>query len=85
MEDSGGSFIRTYAEFIEGFAILFAIIIVVFVTAWNDWTKEKQFRGLQDKISEEQTCSVIRNGESVEIIVAELVVGDIVQVKYREC
>jgi len=78
------SWVTKYAEFIEGFAILFAIMIVVFVTAWNDWSKEKQFRGLQDKISEEQTCSVIRNGESLEIVVAELVVGDVVQVKYGD-
>jgi len=78
------NWVTKYAEFIEGFAILFAIMIVVFVTAWNDWSKEKQFRGLQDKISEEQTCSVIRNGESLEIVVAELVVGDVVQVTYGD-
>jgi len=82
--DTEISWVTKYAEFIEGFAILFAIMIVVFVTAWNDWSKEKQFRGLQDKISEEQTCSVIRNGESLEIVVAELVVGDVVQVKYGD-
>ena len=28
-------------------AILLAVIIVVLVTAFNDWSKEKQFRGLQ--------------------------------------
>ena len=84
LNDPEISFVTKYAEFIEGFAILFAIMIVVFVTAWNDWSKEKQFRGLQDKISEEQTCSVIRNGESIEIVVAELVVGDVVQVKYGD-
>ncbi len=32
---------------IEGVAILVAVIIVVFVTAFNDWSKERQFRGLQ--------------------------------------
>ena len=32
---------------IEGAAILIAVVIVVFVTAFNDWSKEKQFRGLQ--------------------------------------
>ena len=37
-------------DWIEGFAILVAVIIVVFVTAFNDWSKEKQFRGLQVKI-----------------------------------
>ena len=37
-------------DWIEGFAILVAVIIVVFVTAFNDWSKEKQFRGLQVKL-----------------------------------
>ena len=30
---------------IEGAAILVSVIIVVLVTAFNDYTKEKQFRG----------------------------------------
>ena len=36
-----------HADWIEGVAIFLAVIIVVFVTAFNDWSKEKQFRGLQ--------------------------------------
>ena len=35
---------------IEGFAILCAVFLVVIVTAVNDWTKERQFRGLQKKL-----------------------------------
>lgn len=35
---------------IDGVAILAAVVIVVLVTAMNDWTKEKQFRGLQKKL-----------------------------------
>ena len=35
---------------IEGAAILAAVVIVVLVTALNDWTKERQFRGLQKKL-----------------------------------
>lgn len=31
--------------YIEGAAILVSVIIVVLVTAFNDYTKEKQFRG----------------------------------------
>ena len=34
-------------DWIEGLAILLAVVIVVLVTAFNDWSKEKQFRGLQ--------------------------------------
>jgi hypothetical protein len=33
------------AGWIEGAAILVSVIIVVLVTAFNDYTKERQFRG----------------------------------------
>ena len=70
------------AGWIEGLAILVAVFVVVFVTAFNDWRKEKQFRGLQEKIEHEHKFSVIRNGEVTQIPVSEIVVGDICQVKY---
>lgn len=35
---------------VEGFAILMAVAIVVLVTAINDYTKEQQFRDLQKKL-----------------------------------
>ena len=66
--------------YIEGAAILIAVVIVVLVTAFNDWSKEKQFRGLQDRIEGEQTFSVIRRGQAVQIQIGEIVVGDVMQV-----
>lgn len=75
---------ENHADWIEGLAILLAVVIVVFVTAFNDWTKEKQFRGLQDRIEGEQTFSVIRNSTPVQIQVGEIVVGDIIQTKYGD-
>jgi len=33
---------------LEGFAIIVAVAIVVLVTAWNDWSKEQEFRKLQE-------------------------------------
>ncbi|KAF6037394.1 PMCA [Bugula neritina] len=69
---------------IEGAAILGAVIIVVLVTAFNDWRKEKQFRGLQEKIDHDHVFSVIRLGKAEEIPVSEIVVGDICQVKYGD-
>nr|AXS78278.1 Plasma membrane calcium-transporting ATPase 3 [Anisakis simplex] len=72
------------AGWIEGCAILVAVIVVVLVTALNDWSKEKQFRGLQSKIETEHKFSVIRNGEPIDIVVNELVVGDIARVKYGD-
>jgi Ca2+ transporting ATPase len=72
------------ANWIEGAAILVAVVVVVMVTALNDWTKEKQFRGLQSKIDTEHKFSVIRDGQAVDISVHELVVGDIARVKYGD-
>ncbi len=63
-------------------AILVAVLVVVFVTAFNDWRKEKQFRGLQNKIECEHKFAVIRSGEVQQISVADIVVGDICQIKY---
>lgn len=70
------------AGWIEGVAILGAVIVVVFVTAFNDWRKEKQFRGLQSKIEHEHKFATIRSGEVLQISIADLMVGDICQVKY---
>lgn len=72
------------AGWIEGAAILVSVIIVVFVTAFNDYTKEKQFRGLQSRIEHEHKFAVIRGGEVIQILVTDLVVGDICQVKYGD-
>ena len=72
------------AGWIEGVAILVAVFVVVFVTAFNDWRKEKQFRGLQSKIEHEHKFATIRGGEVVQIPVSDLIVGDICQVKYGE-
>uniref|UniRef100_A0A4W4GMY7 Calcium-transporting ATPase n=1 Tax=Electrophorus electricus TaxID=8005 RepID=A0A4W4GMY7_ELEEL len=80
VEDEG----EAQAGWIEGAAILFSVIIVVLVTAFNDWSKEKQFRGLQSRIEQEQKFTVIRNGQVIQIPVAEIVVGDIAQIKYGD-
>eukprot|EP00092_Neocalanus_flemingeri_P032059 GFUD01034844.1.p1 GENE.GFUD01034844.1~~GFUD01034844.1.p1 ORF type:complete len:1187 (+),score=184.87 GFUD01034844.1:419-3979(+) len=71
-------------DWIEGLAILLAVVIVVLVTAFNDWSKEKQFRGLQDRIEGEQTFSVIRSNTMTQVQVGEIVVGDIISVKYGD-
>ncbi|GAB6019398.1 Plasma membrane calcium-transporting ATPase 3, variant 3 [Chamberlinius hualienensis] len=72
------------AGWIEGAAILISVLVVVLVTAFNDYTKERQFRGLQNRIEHEHKFSVIRGGEVQQIPVGEVVVGDIAQVKYGD-
>ena len=49
---------------VEGAAILVAVSVVVLVTAFNDWTKERQFRGLQTKLENTQryvVCTITVN------------------------
>ncbi|XP_051950145.1 plasma membrane calcium-transporting ATPase 3-like isoform X1 [Xyrauchen texanus] len=79
-EDEG----EAEAGWIEGAAILLSVFCVVLVTAFNDWSKEKQFRGLQSRIEQEQRFAVVRNGTVIQIPVAEMVVGDVAQVKYGD-
>ncbi|VDL19868.1 unnamed protein product [Hymenolepis diminuta] len=69
---------------IEGVAILVAVIVVVAVVAVNDWQKEKQFRGLQSRIEAEQKFTVLRSGYIKEISIADIVVGDVCLVKYGD-
>ncbi|XP_037109731.1 plasma membrane calcium-transporting ATPase 1-like [Syngnathus acus] len=69
---------------IEGAAILLSVACVVLVTAFNDWSKEKQFRGLQSRIEQEQKFSVLRAGQLAHVKVSDMVVGDIAHVKYGD-
>ncbi|CAN0061213.1 unnamed protein product [Lampetra planeri] len=81
---SGGEEGEAEAGWIEGAAILLSVIVVVLVTAFNDWSKERQFRGLQNRIEQEQKFTVIRQGQVIQIPVADIVVGDVAQVKYGD-
>ncbi|XP_050357008.1 plasma membrane calcium-transporting ATPase 2 isoform X4 [Nymphalis io] len=71
-------------QWIEGLAILISVIVVVIVTAFNDYTKERQFRGLQSRIEGEHKFAVIRSGEVNQVPISDIVVGDICQIKYGD-
>ncbi|XP_034440640.1 plasma membrane calcium-transporting ATPase 2 isoform X3 [Hippoglossus hippoglossus] len=79
-EDEG----EAEAGWIEGAAILLSVVCVVLVTAFNDWSKEKQFRGLQNRIEQEQKFQVVRGSQVIQLPVADIVVGDIAQIKYGD-
>lgn len=57
---------------------------MVLVTAFNDYSKERQFRGLQSRIEGEHKFSVIRSSEVKQVPVGDIVVGDICQIKYGD-
>jgi Ca2+ transporting ATPase len=64
---------------IEGACIIFAVFVVTFVTAINDYQKEAQFRSL-NAVKEDEKIKVIRNGQPAEVSKFGLMVGDIVRV-----
>jgi Ca2+ transporting ATPase len=66
-------------EWVEGACIIFAVIVVTFVTAINDYQKEQQFRAL-NAVKEDEKIKVIRNGAPMEVSKWSIVVGDILRV-----
>jgi Ca2+-transporting ATPase len=67
-------------QWVEGVAIVVAILIVVIVGAANDWQKERQFAKLNRK-KEDRRVKVIRSAKTVEISVFDLVVGDVMHLE----
>ena len=67
-------------EWVEGVAIMVAIIIVVVVGAANDYQKERQFVKLNKK-KEDRNVKVIRSGKSREISVHDILVGDVMHLE----
>lgn len=67
-------------QWVEGVAIIVAIVIVVSVGAANDWQKERQFVKLNKK-KESRNVKVIRSGKSREISVYDILVGDVMHLE----
>jgi len=67
-------------EWIEGVAIMVAIIIVVVVGAINDWQKESQFVKLNKK-KDNRLVKAVRSGRTREISVFDILVGDVVKLE----
>lgn len=67
-------------SWVEGVAILFAVMIVVLVGSVNDYQKEAQFRKLNAK-KEDREVKALRNGETVLISVYDIVVGDVLHLE----
>jgi P-type Ca2+ transporter type 2B len=82
--DEDGETNEVVSGMIDCGAILIAVIIIVLVTSVNDWSKDRKFRSLQNKIDDSHLLTVLRDKAIVQIQVANLVVGDICMIKYGE-
>ncbi|KAI1004356.1 Calcium-transporting ATPase 2 [Podosphaera aphanis] len=67
-------------EWVEGVAIVAAILIVVIVGSLNDWQKERQFVKLNSK-KQDRTVNVVRSGKTREISVFDVMVGDVMHLE----
>ena len=65
---------------LESFAILTSVCIVVLVTASIDYGKQFAFQRLSKSLDERNTKSVIREGEHLVVTDANIAVGDILSV-----
>lgn len=63
---------------IDGMAILVAVIIVLTVTAWNDWSKDKKFKKLLT-LQSDKKAKVIRDGKQLLISSWDVLVGDLIE------
>ncbi|SCO33757.1 probable calcium P-type ATPase NCA-3 (Ca2+-transporting ATPase) [Fusarium fujikuroi] len=70
----------TPVDWVEGVAILGAVVIVVVVASHNDWQKEKAFVKLNTK-KDDREVKVIRSGKSMLVNVADVVVGDVMNLE----
>jgi Ca2+-transporting ATPase len=67
-------------EWIEGVAIIAAIVIVVLAGSLNDYQKERQFAKLNRK-KQDRVVRVIRSGKTIELSVFDILVGDVVHLE----
>lgn len=67
-------------EWVEGVAIVAAILIVVIVGTLNDWQKERQFIKLNKK-KDDRVCKVVRSGKTMQISVYDILAGDVMHLE----
>jgi len=68
---------------LEGASIFVAVIIIVSVTAGNNYLKEKQFRKLNE-MATKKDVNVIRHGQQSRLSAFDLSVGDLVEIETGE-
>ncbi|KAI1371451.1 plasma membrane calcium-transporting ATPase [Hypoxylon crocopeplum] len=67
-------------DWVEGVAIIIAILIVTLVGSLNDWQKERAFVRLNAK-KEDREIKVVRSGKSFTINVHDILVGDVLHLE----
>ncbi|OJJ40168.1 hypothetical protein ASPWEDRAFT_63626 [Aspergillus wentii DTO 134E9] len=67
---------QSKVDWIEGVSICVAVLIVVTVTAGNDWQKERQF-GKLNKRKADRDVKAVRSGQPAMVHITDITVGDV--------
>lgn len=73
---------QSSTDWIDGMAIVFAIIIVVITSSVTNYSKELKFRELSKQGKSMFSLAVLRNKKTEKITSEDLLVGDIVKLEY---
>ena len=65
---------------LDGIAIFIAVILIVSVTAGNNYIKDQQFQKL-NAISDNRCMNTMRSGKIIQLNIYELLVGDIILIE----
>ncbi len=63
--------------FVEGTAVIIAVLIVSFVGGGNNWNQERQFQKLNER-TKDRPAKVIRDGKIISTSASQIQVGDLV-------
>lgn len=69
-------------DWIDGVAIIFAILVVVITSAVTNHGKEKQFQNLKKVNQSMFNLIALRKGKTIQISSEDVVVGDIIKLEY---
>ena len=68
-------------DWVDGFSIIIAVILVVSVGSITNFSKENKFQQLKDEKESMIFNDVIRNGKNITIKPSQILVGDLVHIK----
>ena len=71
-------------DWIDGFSIVIAVLVVVLVGSITDYQKEKKFHELNEVQAEGTKYKLIRKGQPEDHISDDLLVGDLVMINYGD-
>jgi Ca2+ transporting ATPase len=68
-------------EWVDGLSICFAVVIVVMVGSYTNYSKEKKFKQMSEENKASKEFFVFRDGKNTMINPDEILVGDIIPIK----